>query len=295
MTTARTPTHTLGESSEQTALEDATTPIIFRPPTIPRHEEFGAEFRNVRLPTFWKNRPKLWFVQLESEFSTYRVRSDDVKYSAVIRHLDENTMITVADVLENPPESDKYKRLKDALILRFADSHEKQMRTLLHGIELGDKKPSQLLREMKALAGENATEGLLRTLWLQRLPSRIQEMLLIFDGANLDKLAECADKLKEHPTSVDIHAVQTTPSSSEDAVQQILKQMAALTAKVEKFTRRSHSRGRSQSRSSSRSRYSSKTRDANKEGQCYYHKRFGSQARKCSPPCNAAKGIQGNE
>lgn len=66
-------------------------------------------------------------------------------------------MITVADV-ENPPETDKYKRLKETLITKFTDSHEKQMQTLLLGIEFEDKKPSQLLREMKVLAGENAIE-----------------------------------------------------------------------------------------------------------------------------------------
>lgn len=46
----------------------------------------------------------------------------------------------------------------------FTDSQEKQLRTLLLGIELGDKKLSQLLREMKALAGSNATKGPLKTL-----------------------------------------------------------------------------------------------------------------------------------
>lgn len=86
-------------------------------------------------------------------------------------------MTTVADLLENPPAAGKYDNLKEQLIKRFADSHEKQLRTLLLGIELGNKKPSQLLREMKTLAGTDATEGLLRTLWLQRLPDRIQQML----------------------------------------------------------------------------------------------------------------------
>jgi len=75
----------------------------------------------------------------------------------------------VSDILENPFESDKYDKtydeLKEALIARFTDSQEKQMRTLLMGIELGNKKPSQLLPEMQALAGQDTTEGLLRTLW----------------------------------------------------------------------------------------------------------------------------------
>ncbi|KYN39212.1 hypothetical protein ALC56_06399 [Trachymyrmex septentrionalis] len=70
--------------------------------------------------------------------------------------------------LETLDENDKYSKLKEALTAKFTDSQEKQMRTLLLGIELGDKKFSQLLREMRALAAENAIEGILRTLWYQR-------------------------------------------------------------------------------------------------------------------------------
>ncbi|KYN39392.1 hypothetical protein ALC56_06211, partial [Trachymyrmex septentrionalis] len=104
------------------------------------------------------------------EFNAYRIRSDNVKYGAVIRHIDRATMTMITDILENPPETDKYDKLKETLIVRFTDSQEKQMRTLLSGVELGDKKPSQLFREMRALAGKNTIEGLLRTLWQQRMP-----------------------------------------------------------------------------------------------------------------------------
>lgn len=68
------------------------------------------------------------------------------------------------------------------------------MRTLLEATELGDKAPSVLLREMRTLAGTNVTDNMLRTLWLQRLPTRIQELLTVLDDMNLDKLAACADK-----------------------------------------------------------------------------------------------------
>lgn len=71
------------------------------------------------------------------------------------------------------------------------------MRTLLGKMELGDKKPSILLREMRTLADTNILDSLLRTLWLQILPARIQEILVVLDGVNLEKLAVCADKATE--------------------------------------------------------------------------------------------------
>jgi len=66
-------------------------------------------------------------------------------------------------------------------------------------------------------------------------------MLLIFDGANLDKL-ECANKFKEHPSSMDVHAVQAIPTNNQDTMQQLIKQMATLTTQVKKLTKQIHER-----------------------------------------------------
>ncbi|KYN36502.1 hypothetical protein ALC56_09144, partial [Trachymyrmex septentrionalis] len=93
------------------------------------------------------------------------IASDQTTLNTIIRHLDENTMITVTDILENPPEMDKYNKLKETLIARFTDSQEKQMQMFLLDIELGDKKSSQLLREIRTLAGQDTTESFLHTLW----------------------------------------------------------------------------------------------------------------------------------
>lgn len=87
-------------------------------------------------------------MNLEAEFDACKIRSDAVKYRDMIRHLDEPTMNAVADIIQRPPPTDKYETLKKVLIKRFSDSEEQQMHRLLNEMELGDKKPSQLLREM---------------------------------------------------------------------------------------------------------------------------------------------------
>lgn len=147
---------------------------------------YASQLRDIKITTFWQSRPKLWFVSLDSEFAAFKIRSDEAKYKVTIRHLDEQTMLAVADILEQPPESNKYETLKNALIERFLDSVEKQMRILLNETELGDKKPSILLREMRALAGSNISDSVLRILWLQRLPARVQEVLVVLEGISLD-------------------------------------------------------------------------------------------------------------
>lgn len=91
------------------------------------------ELRLIKLPKFWRKQPKLWFAHLESEFTVYRISSNDVKYSSVVRHLDEQALIAVAELIKNPPEKDKYMHLKNLLINRFTDSEEKRLRQLLAG------------------------------------------------------------------------------------------------------------------------------------------------------------------
>ncbi|KAG7196887.1 hypothetical protein KM043_015789 [Ampulex compressa] len=247
-----------------------------------RKNVLANEFRNVKLQTFWQNRPKLWFATLECEFTAFRVRSDDIKYSAVVRHLDEQSMIVVADVLEQPPEQGKYERLKSALIERFSDSTEKQLRTLLDGMELGNKSPSALLREMRTLAGSNVTDNMLRTLWLQRMPKRTQELLAILDDVDLDKLAACADKAHERGASQNIIAAAS--SALEDPIQVLTRQVSELTKAVAAIYQDRQTRPRSRR---PRSTTPKRSRSREQEGFCFYHRRFRERAWKCQKPCTA--------
>jgi len=92
------------------------------------------------------------------------------------------------------PDKNKYIHLKTALINRFTDSEEKRLRQLLAGIKLNDKKPSDLLREIKQLSGDIISDNILHSIWLQRLPLRVQATLAVVD-VPLHKLVELAEKI----------------------------------------------------------------------------------------------------
>lgn len=113
--------------------EKSTVPIVqenMQSTTGSNNTEFAEEQRapdvcsnllkDVKVSFFWRTRPKLWFVSLESEFAAFRIRSDETMFRATVRHLDEQTMTVVEDVFERPPESNKYGALKKALIERFS-------------------------------------------------------------------------------------------------------------------------------------------------------------------------------
>lgn len=78
---------------------------------------------------------------------------------------------------------------------RTSVSEQRRLRQLLSDVELGDRKPSQLLRRMRQLLGSRKfDEALLRQLFLQRLPTHVQSILAASkDSVTLEDLAELAD------------------------------------------------------------------------------------------------------
>ena len=72
----------------------------------------------------------------------------------------------VNDIILNLPAMDRYAALKDRLVKSFADSAEKKLRRLLNEVDLGDRRPSQLLRRMRDLAQNGMSEEVLKSLWL---------------------------------------------------------------------------------------------------------------------------------
>ena len=101
----------------------------------------------------------------------------------------------VQDLLFDPPEEGPYEKLKEQLIARLPDSERQKLPQLLTAEELGDRKPSQLLRKMQLLLGKKAKFidiSLLCELFLQRLPSNVQMILASADEMTIDKLANRA-------------------------------------------------------------------------------------------------------
>ncbi|GBM82096.1 hypothetical protein AVEN_30677-1 [Araneus ventricosus] len=63
-------------------------------------------------------------------------------------------------------------------------------------MELGDKKPSTLLYEIKSFASDGISPELLKGLRMQRLPVQIQQILSA-SGDNLQALSKMADGIFE--------------------------------------------------------------------------------------------------
>ncbi|XP_058801547.1 uncharacterized protein LOC131670174 [Phymastichus coffea] len=156
----------------------------------------NANASRCKLPQFWKAAPEAWFGQVESNLQAHGVDDDLKRYNLVIAALGEDTVNELLDVVQNPPATDMYATLKRRMLERFAQTNEQRLRKLLNDIKPEGKKPSELLREMRILAGKSVTDEALKVKWLALLPASSQGVLTVLDGA-LDKLAEAADKLAD--------------------------------------------------------------------------------------------------
>ena len=160
------------------------------------------------------------------------------------------------------------------MIKRTGASEQKRLQQLFNAEELGDRKPSQLLRRMEQLLGDKArtTDGaFLRELFLQRLPQNVRMVLAsTADTGNLDDVAQLADKIMKVATpSLSIAAV-STPSELEC----LRSEVAELKSILQGF--------QSSKRSSSRRSPSPAPRrqpPSLSPEFCWYHTKFGDNAR----------------
>ncbi|XP_050546076.1 uncharacterized protein LOC126908208 [Daktulosphaira vitifoliae] len=114
--------------------------------------------RAFKIPTFWRTNPELWFKQIESVFYTTRITADASKFHHVVSSMESEILAQVSDIILNPPETKMYEALKTRLIERFSESEQCRLKKLLTEVELGDRKPSHFLSEMRQLANGKVTD-----------------------------------------------------------------------------------------------------------------------------------------
>ena len=124
---------------------------------------------------FSPTNPRVWFIQADAQFARRGITASRAKYEKIICTLPTNYATEVEDLLIDLPDENPYEKLKDLLILRIADSERQKIRKLLTAEELGDRKPSQLLRKMQRLLGERTAidNSFLCELFLRRLPANV--------------------------------------------------------------------------------------------------------------------------
>ncbi|XP_039313041.1 uncharacterized protein LOC120359500 [Solenopsis invicta] len=301
-----------GQASIQTPRQPLVQPAIIEPPGyfMP-----GPEVSRVgmRMPEFSPTDPELWFSIIDRSFQAAGITVDSTKFGYALTAIGPRYTAEVRDIVLNPPEERAYEILKAELIKRLSSSQEHKTRRLLEHEEIGDRKPSQFLRHLRSLAGNVVGDKVLRTIWLSRLPAHIQPHLVTRTEDSLDQVADIADTIMEATRAPPLQVAETTPSSfsrsagQDDATsleakinlqlaqmrlsmqQEMAEQLTAIRKSIEAIGElergRSHERRYTRPRSRSRSRPRAHGHATN--GLCYYHWRFGPDARRCEAPCSS--------
>nr|XP_029715297.1 uncharacterized protein LOC115258926 [Aedes albopictus] len=222
--------------------------------------------------------------QLEAQFALTGITREETRYYHVLAAIDSEILACCSDIIRDPPPAGQYTAIKDRITKEYSTSEQNRMQQLLRGCELGDRKPSQLLREMRDLARDVITDDkVIKSLWMQQLPETTQAVLKVTeDTLQLPQLAEQADKLADVTRSrIASSAVAAPHDKMVFDLAELRAEIAELSSEIAAFRQ---ARGRSRNRSFSRQQG---TRSASRDQHpyCYYHRRFGSAAKNCREPC----------
>jgi len=165
-----------------------------------------------KLPPFSARDPAFWMHRLDTHFSCCGITDQVLKYRIAANEIPEPYAAELRDLLVSMPEVDPYDILRDAILAQFAESRSQRVRRLLAGETLGDRRPSQFLRHLQHLLGDDAgpsEQDFLPELFLQRMPESTRLVLSACGAcANLSDLAVMADRMHEYT----FHPVQPRQS-----------------------------------------------------------------------------------
>lgn len=257
-------------------------------PPATESESLGAI--SIKLPDFWPATPKLWFQKVESQFALRGVTTEQTKYNHIMATISQEVALKIYDTINEPGET-PYTTLKDSILKAFTPSASSLIKELLNDVEIGDRTPSQFFRHLATLAEGSGmfNNELLQSLWLERLPPQVKAILKIRNFKDSKEIIASADQVFEALRQSGTIQAISNPSSSNapvvDLLQKLQLEVSELKVRFDK-SQQPNRRSRQQSRSRGRNRSQSRSRNRNENSNfCYYHNRYGQDARNCKPPC----------
>jgi hypothetical protein len=180
----------------------------------------------------------------------------------------------VEDIVKIKSEHEPYDRLEAELVGRLSTSLEHRVRQRLSHEEMGERKPSLFLRHLNGLAPD-VPDKFLRMIWASRLPQHDQTILAVLPRAVwtphfADRFCEVA---LQHTTASFYLSTPDNASGLLERIEELYHQLSSVRATLARRRARSSSRSSDSNRSTSPG--NSLTRHT-----CWYHRRFGDEARK---------------
>jgi hypothetical protein len=185
------------------------------------HEDQNVGHVAFRIPDFWPHGPTTWFRKIESKFRICNIRQSSTKYDHLLSALPTDICSSINDSLTEIDENaeDAYEQLKALLTSWYTMDGWARAFELHKFPEIGDMKPSEMMRQMKALLPPDSTAGTyFMATFLLRLPADMIDHIISQDFKDCNKMAEYADKLYARRRGNAVAAVNANQDSAISAV-----------------------------------------------------------------------------
>lgn len=240
----------------------------------------------MKIPPFWPADPTLWFAQLDAQFKQRNITQQQTKFSHVVSSLSPEIATEVRDLILSPPAENPFEALKNALIERTSETEQERLHKLLTSECMGDKKPTQFLRRMQQLAGNNDIQkSLFRELFLQRLPPVVKIPLAALGDVDVEILATTADRILEVASATDAQQINIVQSCANQNTTNVEATTTPQWNEMQHRLRRLEDSINQLTLSTNNNRspiQSSRPKFSGDEELCWYHAKFGAKAKKCN-------------
>lgn len=243
-------------------------------------------FARLQMPQFNEANMENWFYLLDFYFRAVGIAQDDRKFNTVCSQLPPGRITEFRQIIDNAPAEAKYDYLKEQLLILMGTSRQKRLRQLLHEMQLGDKRPSQLYYEMLLKSEGILTESILVDLWTSRLPPSVQTAVIICSGSAKEK-TKIADSVFENIELTHVNYVSS--ATADPNIEQLRAAVSNLTHQVQRIAASVPSQRRGirlggNRESTDEGQGQSRDKDFQFDT-CWYHRTFGVRATNCRPPC----------
>ncbi|XP_040164871.1 uncharacterized protein LOC120901235 [Anopheles arabiensis] len=238
-----------------------------------------------------------FFFALENWFDAWNITTNQHirRFNILRTRIPLRVLPELRPLLENIRQyaTDRYEVAKRAIIEHFEESQRSRLHRLLAEMNLGDRKPSQLLAEMRRAANGAMTDSMLVDLWIGRLPPYVQSAVIATNTDTNDR-AKVADSVMDsfalyHRTG----PYQTIHEVRNEDFERLSRQVTELGQRLDAVLSRLNERERERPRSRTRQRQLNQEA-VTPSGHCYYHTQYGQAARNCRPPCSFNNRRQGS-
>jgi len=148
---------------------------------------------SVKPPAFYRQSPSTWFKQIESQFVLAKITKSETKFHHVLAALPEDIAMNLS--LDDDADYDK---LKESVTSSLKANKHQLIEQAMSALELGDKKPSQLVNEIKRRFREiNVTpdDTIIKSRLLSALPHGIRSALVGHDNVTVEQYGQIADSM----------------------------------------------------------------------------------------------------